>query len=849
MENLINRALALIDLKANSAVFITSLLRPREIKMAVALRGEGWNVILLYKKTTPFDPENYFDVAIRIDDDREIHRIATALRAPIYHLFSGAVDELTLNLCRNKPGRLIIDLNDVFCPNLFNYLHERFAPTKECLELADAICCRDLQPKFAERFDNFSLPKHVLLFQEYSWTNGPANPMASKKRNPDELHVVSVGTFTVKSHGMSDSSYTTLAELFTEKKIHLHIYPHWFYRKSAGSAFNFNVATDLGEYLEMEKRTPYVHVHDSLPLAELARELPQYDFGIISGGSADLGQTLNFLTKNYMEACYSGRISDYLDARLPVLINKEVSFNYWLLDRLSVAVDLGKIFSADFREKLLSIRHDPHQVEKTSRAAERMSLRRHAVRLSQFYSSIIRKIPSRNIAAPRWLNFMQRVPLVGRGVRDFTTFTKRELDRQRQRLDEQSRVIKTLKKNIAASGRSQLIELIEENTRLKEQTAALEAQAGQLRHEVKIESISVNEIAGLLNWPAIADDFDRNNGFFELVKMAAISDDSGNGDISSAWKLLNRKNFDQLLKYGYENFKRTIALNYFTFPVQAGDPQTSFLEENLSAEEVHSCRLIADSLPREAGLMPENQAEYRYFVLLIWLYAKARDALGLLRQVSEPAEGNPIVVPFGQDMASQDLANSALEYYSIQEGVELAQCESVLEVGGGYGRNAHMILSLHPTVRYVMVDIPPALYVAQRYLSSLFRNRRIFHAREFSSYDEVRSEIEEASIVFLLPNQLKLIPNKTFQLTINISSFGEMNRGQIDRYFNEIDRITAGAFYSKQWKKSQNPFDKLILSEGDYPIRPHWNKVYSRSCPVQSEFFESLYLVNAEKAK
>jgi putative sugar O-methyltransferase len=840
MTSEVEKAKALVNENADTVVFVTPLLRAREIKMATGLRTLGWNVILLYRQTTPFHPDDYFDVAIKFDSDREAHAVAMQLNASIFHVFSGAIDPLTQLFCRQKPGRVILDLNDVFCPSLFNYLHERFAPTKECLELADALCCRDLQAKYAERCDGFTLPKHVLLFQEYSWKNGPADPKASKKTDPEDVHVVSVGTFTVKSQGMQDSSYTKLAQLLAEQKIHLHIYPHWFYRKAAGSVFNFDVSTDLVEYLEMEKTTPYVHVHDSLPLDELARELPQFDFGIISGGSPELGQELNFLKRNYMDACYSGRISDYLDARLPVLINREVSFNYWLLDRLGIAVDLGDVLKPGFRERLLAIKHDKGTAKRANDAADKMSLRRHAARLVTFYGTLLKEIPNQIAPQPRWLTALESVPVLGPQFKRYRLSQEREI-RRLQFVIETPDPVATKRKKLLAKK----VQVIEDagTDQLREEIAALQGRIGQLRHEISIEKVPINDIAGLLNWPEITNDTQRVNGFGELVQMIATADLES--DASSAWKLLNRKNFDQLLTDGFHNFKRTIAFNYFTFPVQTGDPQVASLEEKLPTEQIRLCRRLADSQPDEPNLPLANQADYRYFVLLLWAYTRRLDVDRILERVSEPKLGNPIVVPFEDQMASQDIANSALEYYSMKEGGAFDRCRTVLEIGGGYGRNAFVILNTRPGTRYFMVDIPPALYVAQRYLSSFFNDLRVFSARDFSDYEQVKEDIENSSIVFLLPHQLKLLPDKMFDLAINISSFGEMNREQIERYFAEIDRVTAGAFYTKQWKESSNPFDKMNLKEGDYPVNAEWRQVYSRTCAVQTQFFESLYVIKS----
>ena len=925
MNSLVREASELIAKKANSVVFVTTLLRAREIKMATALRHCGWTVVLLYKQTTPIHPENNYDIAIRFDDDSEIHRVAKELQAPIYHLFSGAIDELTLNLCRDKPGRVVVDLNDIFCPSLFNYLEERFNKTKECLALADALCCRDLQPKFADRFDNFTLPRHILLFPEYSWTDGPAHPNAAPKKSANELHVASVGTFTVKSQGMADSSYFKLAQLLADQKIHLHIYPHWFYRKAASSAFNFSMETDLAEYLELERRSPYLHLHESLPHNELARELTQYDFGIISGGSPELGQELSFLTTKYMASCYSGRISDYLDARLPILINKEVAFNYWLLDRYGIAVDLGEILKPGFRDKLLSIKQSPRWANNVSNAAANLSLNKQAARLGHFYDKVIQHEAQKiTLARPQWFVPIEKIPQIGRRFgqlsqsvarannelqimrriartldeRNTETRTQAHLDANRvdhvisqltrltvqaknglqllrhtdnaphqsspneagQKIDalldimdalrdvvddlrnSYQRVSTAMPNNEKASYGSYK-QLAERNANLTKENSDLRAKIGQLRHEVTIRSHSINDISGLLNWPEITDDIKRNNGFLALVKMLAIYANADNP--SSAWEILNQKNLDQILKVGYDNFKRTIAFNFFTFPIQAGDAQLSFLESNFTRDQTEERLSAARAIPDDPNLTLSDQATYRYFVMLLWKYAQNIDALNIMKRIAEPNEGNPILVSVDGQNASQDLANSVLEYYSMTVGCDFDHCKNVLEIGGGYGRNAFVIANTHLNIRYVCVDIPPALYVAQRYLSTVFPDRQVFRAREFATYDEVKEEIESASIVFLFPHQLQKLPAKQFDLTINISSFGEMTNEQVEYYFSEVDRLTTGVFYSKQWQDSKNPFDQTAFNEESYPYRPTWRKIYSRPCAVQVEFFESLYLINA----
>ncbi|MGC2077580.1 MAG: putative sugar O-methyltransferase, partial [Xanthobacteraceae bacterium] len=313
-------------------------------------------------------------------------------------------------------------------------------------------------------------------------------------------------------------------------------------------------------------------------------------------------------------------------------------------------------------------------------------------------------------------------------------------------------------------------------------------------------------------------------------------------EISSAWELLSQKHLDELLRNGYRDFKRTIGCNYFNFLVQNGDPQMAFLEVALGPAVCFGLRTAAQSMPNDPNLQLPDQAAYRYFVLLLWTYAQNLDAAGYLDRLDEPREGNPITVEVNGRRISSDLVNSVLEYYSIGEAMDFSKCRRVLEIGGGYGRSACSILQLNPHLQYTLVDVPPALYLAQRYLSSVLE-REIFMVRHFDDFDDVKSEMERCSVIFLLPHQLCLLPHRRFDLTLSISSFGEMQPQMIAQYFEEIDRLTRGVFYTKQWKISKNPFDGIDVTKEDYPVKGSWQTLYQRDARVQTEFFEAAYRI------
>ena len=129
--------------------------------------------------------------------------------------------------------------------------------------------------------------------------------------------------------------------------------------------------------------------------------------------------------------------------------------------------------------------------------------------------------------------------------------------------------------------------------------------------------------------------------------------------------------------------------------------------------------------------------------------------------------------------------------------------------------------------------------------SSIFlpflKRKKIFKAQKFSSYSDIKNEIDEADIIFLLPHQLEYFPDKFFDFTLNISSFGEMSLKQIHWYFRQINRLTRHYFYTKQWNVSKNPFDGLELTKNDYPYPATWKQIYSRNCVIQNDFFETIF--------
>lgn len=310
---------------------------------------------------------------------------------------------------------------------------------------------------------------------------------------------------------------------------------------------------------------------------------------------------------------------------------------------------------------------------------------------------------------------------------------------------------------------------------------------------------------------------------------------------SNMWDALNSHNVAQLRTDGYGHFRQTLALNYFTWIVSPlRDSQIGFLLRSVPLPETVGAFVRAAVGPKHRLLSRKQSFEYDLLTRLLWSYVE-QEASSLAARVSETFEGDPPRVYHHSRLISQDLANAILEYKAIDDALPSeARRGTILEVGAGYGRTASVFLQVMKDVRYIVVDMPPALWVAERYLTSRFPELPAFRFRSFDDYAEIEEQMATSKLIFLLPGQLALLPPDSIDLTLNISSLHEMRPEQIQWFIEQFDRLTRGHIYLKQWRRFVNVLDEVAVSEHDYPLPPHWRNVFWRPCAVQTRFFEAL---------
>lgn len=311
---------------------------------------------------------------------------------------------------------------------------------------------------------------------------------------------------------------------------------------------------------------------------------------------------------------------------------------------------------------------------------------------------------------------------------------------------------------------------------------------------------------------------------------------------SKFWDNLNKVHLNFLSRIGFNNFKRTVNTKYFDW----GSLGIMVHQFHLMLREFVKGNFdpfINSSFEHTKKFNHLGALTYRVYLASLYEFISQNDYLKIFDKIKEPKIGNPFVVKYKGRLISQDLCNSVFEFYSITGDAHFPKKVKIAELGAGYGRLGYVLLKILPNSTYCVIDIPPALFIAQNYLSKVFPKEKIFRFRPFKSFMDVKKEFEQSRIQFLLPHQIELLPKKYFDLFINISSLHEMTREQIRNYFKQINRLCEGYFYTKQWRKSRVK-DNQFITESEYPIPKSW-QIISRHDrhPIQNMFFDVLYKI------
>ena len=272
---------------------------------------------------------------------------------------------------------------------------------------------------------------------------------------------------------------------------------------------------------------------------------------------------------------------------------------------------------------------------------------------------------------------------------------------------------------------------------------------------------------------------------------------------SNYWKYLNIKNLKQIMyEGGVSNYANSIALNYFTFLDTPLDMQRKILKSisnktinikgNIFRQNKHLGLKKTDHL---------NRLILKLYILILDLNLKSK-----LSKLSDRGflDFNDHFLTINSKKVTTDKLVSLLDYKKIDKNLNLMKMKRVLEIGAGSGRFSQTFLTFKNDTKYIICDIPPAIYISYYRLKKVFKSKKIKLCFNCDNEKSLEKLIKENDILFIFPHQIKFFKKKSINLAIAIDCIHEMDKKTIKYYFDNINNFSECVYFSV-WKKTRVP--------------------------------------------
>jgi putative sugar O-methyltransferase len=147
-----------------------------------------------------------------------------------------------------------------------------------------------------------------------------------------------------------------------------------------------------------------------------------------------------------------------------------------------------------------------------------------------------------------------------------------------------------------------------------------------------------------------------------------------------------------------------------------------------------------------------------------------------LRRTRNREVGDPYSVRCDGDLVCLDYLQAVHEVEFMSANLDLDGIQ-ILEIGAGYGRTCHTLLSNHEVAGYTIVDLPNTLALSRRYLQAVLEPEQFARIR-FVGIEAVEEQVRAGR----------------FDLCLNVDSFAEMDPNTVRHYLALID-ATCTHFY------------------------------------------------------
>jgi putative sugar O-methyltransferase len=167
----------------------------------------------------------------------------------------------------------------------------------------------------------------------------------------------------------------------------------------------------------------------------------------------------------------------------------------------------------------------------------------------------------------------------------------------------------------------------------------------------------------------------------------------------------------------------------------------------------------------------------------------------------------------------------------------------VADLGAGWGRIGYILKQINPKITYAIFDLPEPLLVAYTCLSSQLDEKILPYQDLRLKKTYTQDMLKEYGLIFGGPQDILRFKDKSIDIFINVASFQEMTKSQVDKYLDIIDQKVNGTLFIQQYYSHPdlNRLFGTIKGLEEYNFNPSWEKIYIRNSIFSERYFEAAF--------
>jgi len=321
--------------------------------------------------------------------------------------------------------------------------------------------------------------------------------------------------------------------------------------------------------------------------------------------------------------------------------------------------------------------------------------------------------------------------------------------------------------------------------------------------------------------------------------------------VSNYWHTLNIENYKSLDKAGQKKGISLIARTCFYTFTDLHDAWIDGAIKNLS--DIKDITVNAQLFKKQNELTHRQSIFYNYLCFLLYYNLKRSNYFKFLSELQDKSYlgfNDPFVKIDNVNVTSDKIV-SLQDCEQVKKAFNFDKIKTVLEIGAGSGRTSEAMMTINNNLKYVICDIPPAIYISYRRLKIAFPNKKISMLIDINDKNELQKNIKSNDISFVFSHQLKNIEKKFFDFVLAIDCIHEMDNKTIKYYFDTINDLTNN-FYFSVWNKTTVPHSKTLFNSGqrldfnknDYNVPNNWKCIFKENLIFPSNFLSLGYKIS-----